>query len=113
MALRTYRQPSVRGNRTNGNGQIGSITRAARIIDQHEHNPLQAATLFGIAAHLSQNGRITGICCRALTPAEKHYDTIDQELLAIVYTIKQCMINVDTHREQHAVQNRVMTSPLF
>lgn len=68
---------------------------AARIIDHHEHDPLQAATittdasLFGIAAYLSQNGRITGICSRALTPAEKNYDTMDRELLAIVYAIEK------------------------
>ena len=60
----------------------------SRCIDTHHHDPLQAATittdasLFGISAWLSQNKQVTGIVSRALTPAEKNYDTMDRELLA-------------------------------
>lgn len=68
---------------------------ASHVIDIHEHDPTKRCTLitdaslFGISAWLTQNGKPTGICSRALTPAEKNYDTYDRELLAITYAMER------------------------
>lgn len=67
----------------------------SKVLDIHEHDPQLRSTLwtdaslFGISAWLSQRGKFTAICSRALTPAEKNYDTYDRELLAITYAIEK------------------------
>lgn len=78
------------------NAAFLALRRAAEhVIDVHEHNPTQRCTitsdasLFGISAWLSQKGKPTAICSRALTPAERNYDTYDRELLAITYAIEK------------------------
>lgn len=68
---------------------------ATEVMDIHSHDPTRRCTLytdaslFGISAWLSQNGKPTGICSRSLNPAEKNYDTYDREMLAITYALEK------------------------
>jgi hypothetical protein len=46
------------------------------------------ASLFAIAAILTQKGRVTAIWSRALTPAERNYPANERELLAVVEALQ-------------------------
>jgi len=66
------------------------------------HDPLQPCTLItdasqvGIAALLKQNGRVTAMWSRVLTPAERNYTTNERELLAVVDALRHWVIYLDT-----------------
>lgn len=63
-------------------------------IDHHWHDPALScrltsdASLFGIAVIRSQNGKVTGMWSRSLTPAERNYPANERELLAVVEATK-------------------------
>lgn len=70
---------------------LGMKNAMHHMIELTRHDPLQAATittdasLFGISAILTQNGKVTAMISRKLTTAERNYDTAERELLAVVY----------------------------
>lgn len=47
------------------------------------------ASQYGVGAWLSQKERIRGLVSRTLTAAERNYDTLDREMLAVIYAIEQ------------------------
>jgi hypothetical protein len=51
---------------------------------------------FGIGAWLSQKGRVRGLVSRTLTAAERNYDTLDREMLAVVYALEQWYSLIET-----------------
>jgi len=90
-----------------------------RMIMTHTHQPNQPATittdasLFGIAAQLSQNGNTTALISRSLTKAERNYDAAERELLAVVYALdKWIYILEDTPSLLVKTDNMINTADL-
>jgi hypothetical protein len=65
-----------------------------RIISTRHHDPLQPATmitdasLFALGAILEQDGHVTAVWSRSLTPPERNYTANERELLAVVDALK-------------------------
>jgi hypothetical protein len=68
-----------------------STQRAITTHRHHEQKPARLdtdASLFAAAAILTQQGRITAVWSRALTPAERNYPANERELLAVVEALQ-------------------------